>query len=241
MNDPPPPPSPSVPPPRAGRLRRTAAAVAIVILGVTAIGLAAATRVPEAFRGPSFAARAGAEDAARRFVSGLSALHAAFIREGAWEAACAEDDVNAWLATDLRRNHRGVLPESITDLRVDFRPRQIAASARLAVAGLRPVASVVLGVRLREPNQLGVTVEQASLGAIPLPGGPVLAEVRRRFDQLGMVTSIRQLDGSSVLVVYIPSTHESGGPSHWLEALSIGDGSMAVAGRTLVRREGDGR
>jgi len=54
-------------------------------------------------------------------------------------------------------------------------------------------------------------------------------------------TSTRQLDGRSVLVVYIPSTHESGGPSHWLEALSIGDGSLAVAGRTLVHREGDGR
>jgi len=241
MKDLPPPPTPSGPPPRAGRLRQTAAAGAILVLGVTAGVIAAVTRVPEAFRGPSFAARAGAEDDARRFVSGLSALHAAFIREGAWEAAFAEDDVNAWLATDLRRNHRDVLPDRVTDLRIDFRPRQIAASATLAVAGMRPVAGVVLGVRLREPNQLGVTVEQASLGAIPLPGGPVLAEVRRRFDRLGMVTSIRQLDGRSVLVVYIPSTHESGGPSHWLEALSIGDGSMAVAGRTLVHRDGDGR
>jgi hypothetical protein len=241
MSDPPPSPNPGDPPPRPRPLRRTAAAVGIVALGLAAVGLAAALRVPEAFRGPPFAKRAGAEEAARRFVSGLSALHAAFIREGAWEGAFAEDDVNSWLATDLRKNHRDVLPNRVTDLQVDFRPRQIAASARLAVAGLRPVASVVLGVRLREPNQLGVTVEQAAVGAIPLPGGPILAEVRRRFEQLGMVTSTRQLDGRSVLVVYIPSTHESGGPSHWLEALSIGDGSLAVAGRTLVHREGDGR
>jgi len=215
--------------------------VAVVVLGVVAIAVGAATRVPEAFRGPSFADRAGAEDAARRFVTGLSALHAAFIREGAWEGSFAEDDVNCWLATDLRRNHRGALPESIAELRVDFRPRQVAVFARVAAAGLRPIAVVVFGVRLREPNQLGVTVEQASLGAIPLPGGPILAEARRRFDRLGMVTSVRQLDGRSVLVVYIPSTHESAGPSHWLEALSIADGSVAVAGRTLVRGETESR
>lgn len=225
---------------RVMRVMRTAAAVSLTALGVGAIGIVATLTVPPAFQGPSFADRAGAEDAARRFVTGLSVLHAAFIREGGWEGVFAEDDLNSWLATDVPRNHRGALPHRVADLRVDFRPRQIAASARLAVAGLRPVASVVLGVRLREPNQLGVTVEEAALGVIPLPRGPILAELRRRFDRLGMVTSLRQLDGRSVLVVYIPSTHESGGPSHWLESLSIADGSLAIAGRTLVRPEDDG-
>ena len=232
---------PDTPPPRSGHLRRRIAAVLVGGGGLAAIAVMAATRVPEPFRGVSFGNRAAANEAARRFVTGLSALHAAFIREGNWEGAFAEDDVNCWLATDLRRNHRDILPGGVVDVRVDFRPRQVAVAARLALAGLRPVGVVVLGVRLREPNQLGVTVEQASLGAIPLPRGPLLAEMRRRFDRLGMVTSVRQLDGRSVLVVYIPSTHESGGPSHWLESLSIADGSMAVAGRTLVRREADGR
>jgi hypothetical protein len=240
MSDPPPA-GPDSPTPRPGHLRRRIAAVLLGGCGLAASVVVAATRVPEPFRGPLFAERANEDDAARRFVTGLSALHAAFIREGGWEGAFAEDDVNCWLATDLPRNHRDVLPAGVVDVRVDFRPRQIAVAARLALAGLRPVGIVVVGVRLREPNQLGVTIEQASLGAIPLPRGPVLAEMRRRFDRLGMVTSVRQLDGRSVLVVYIPSTHESGGPSHWLESLSIADGSVAVAGRTLVRREGDGR
>lgn len=217
------------------------AAVLLGGCGLAGIAVVAATRVPEPFRGPSLGDRAGTDEAARRFVTGLSALHATFTREGAWEGAFAEDDVNCWLATDLRRNHRDILPAGVTDVRVDFRPRQIAIAAWLTVAGMRPVATVVFGIRLREPNQFGVTVEQASLGAIPLPGGPLLAEVRRRFDRLGMVTSVRQLDGRSVLVVYIPSTHESGGPSHWLESLSIADGSMAVAGRTLVQGEGTER
>ena len=37
-------------------------------------------------------------------------------------------------------------------------------------------------------------------------------------------------------MVYIPSTHESGGMSHWLESLSLAEGSVTVAGRTLAAR-----
>jgi hypothetical protein len=36
----------------------------------------------------------------------------------------------------------------------------------------------------------------------------------------------------SVLVVYIPSTHQAGGVSHWLEAIRIAAGEAAVAGET---------
>lgn len=229
--------------PRPSRRPITAWMMAILagIIAIIVVALVAASRVPESFRGPAIAARPDAADAARRFVNGVSALHASFIREGSWEAAFTEDDVNCWLATDLPRNHRDLLPAGVTDPRIDLHPRRVEVSARLAVAGLRPVVTVDLGVRLREPNQLGVTVDDVRIGAIPLPGGPILAELRRRFDRLGMVTSVQRLDDRSVLVVYIPSTHESGGPSHWLESLSIADGSVAVAGRTLVQREGDGR
>ena len=83
---------------------------------------------------------------------------------------------------------------------------------------------------LRDPNQLGITVVEARIGSLRLPYGLILGEIRQRFDRLGMVTSIRRLDGRSVLVVYIPSTHESGGMTHWLESLAItaGDGRARV-------------
>ena len=226
---------------RLGSLRLALMTAGFAAAATLVAIVAAASREPAAYRGPPIADRPGAAEASGRFVNGLSALHAAFVREGSWEGAFAEDDVNCWLAIDLPRNHSGLLPENVTEPRVDLQPRRVMISARLAIAGLRPVVTIVLGVRLREPNQLGVTVDEARLGAIPLPAGPILTWMRRRFDRLGMVTSVRRLDDRSVLVVYIPSTHEAGGPSHWLESLSIADGSVAVAGRTLVRREGDGR
>lgn len=222
---------------RSGPLRLVLVGTALAVSALIAVTVAAASRLPDSYADHRVVEGAAAEQAARRFMSGIAALHADFVREGTWEMACTQEEVNAWLAVDLPRNHPHAVPGRVLEPRVCLRPRLVEASARLAIAGLRPVVMVGLGVRLREPNQLGVTIEDARIGAIPLPHGPVLAEVRRRLDRLGMVTAVQRLDGRSVLVVYIPSTHESGGMSHWLESLSITDGGVAVAGRTLPARD----
>ena len=47
-----------------------------------------------------------------------------------------------------------------------------------------------------------------------------------------MVTDLRRLDGRLVLMVYIPSTHDAGATSYWLESLAIGAGELLVAGET---------
>ena len=218
--------------------RRSPARLAVVIAAVAACALAvaafAATRVPEFYRQRLVFDRA--EDAGGRLVSDVSALHASFIREGAWEAAFSERDVNAWLAHDLPRNHGRLLPRAVSEPRLRFTPRRVHAAVRIGGGLASTVAVLVAEVQLREPNQLGIVVEDARLGSLPLPRGLVLGEIRRRFDQIGMVTAVRRLDGRTVLVVYIPSTHESGGMSHWLESLSIGEGTVAFAGHTRPGR-----
>jgi hypothetical protein len=47
-----------------------------------------------------------------------------------------------------------------------------------------------------------------------------------------MVADLRMLDGRMVLMVYIPSTHDAGATSYWLESLSIADGELLMAGET---------
>lgn len=215
------------------------ATVAAVVVAGTVIALAT-RHVPDFYRQRLAATDPGdavTEQAARRVVSDVSALHAAFVREGRWEAAFAEADINAWLATDLPRNHARLLPTMVSAPRVRLAPQQVQIGLRLGSGVVSAVSWLVLEIRLREPNQLGILVEEARVGGIPLPHGPIQQELRRRFDQLGMVTAVRRLDDRNVLVVYIPSTHESGGMSHWLESLSIGEGSIAFAGRTISGRE----
>ena len=87
-------------------------------------------------------------------------------------------------------------------------------------------------LRLLEPNHLSITLSDARLGSLPIPRGPILRELGRRLGRLGLVTELRRLEDRFVLEVYIPSTHEGGGTSHWLESLRIDAGSVAVAGET---------
>jgi hypothetical protein len=213
------------------RIAAAVSAIAAVTIVVVAV---VASRSPEFYR--QRLTMATAEASARRLVSDAAALHASIVREGPWEAAFTENDINAWLAVDLPRNHGRLLPDWLAEPRVRLEPRRVQLAVRVGHGLASAVAAVTAEVVLREPNQLGIVVEDAHLGGLPLPRGPVLTELRRRCDQLGMVTSVRRLDDRSLLVVYIPSTHESGGMSHWLETLTLGDGSIAITGQTRAGR-----
>lgn len=204
-------------------------------------GLAFVAAAVLAAQVPDFYARArgaepgeAAETRARRAVSKTSAWHAAISRPGGWDTAIAAEELNAWLATDLPRNHAGWLPRGISQPRLAFSPRHLAAGVRVGFGPVATVASVDCEIVLREPNQLAIVVERARLGAIPLPTAPILGEIGRRLRKLGMVTDIRPVDGRMVLAVYIPSTHDAGATSYWLESMSFTDGEWLVSGTTRV-------
>ncbi|MFM8496239.1 MAG: hypothetical protein ACKOEM_12055 [Planctomycetia bacterium] len=174
-----------------------------------------------------------AERAAARLVTKGAALHAALGRAGPWGAAISDSELNAWLATDLPRNHPKLLPRGISTPRLHFRPQRVETCVRVGSGLLSAVVWCDLEVTLRGVNQLGIVVQKASLGALPLPAAPVLAEAGRRLSALGCVTELRPRDGRMVLVVYIPATL-GGGPQWRLESLRIDAGEMVVAGTTSL-------
>lgn len=222
--------------PAAGRRWLWRITSVVAAAGVAAVVLAALAAWEPRFYGErSLAGRDGsaAELAARRLVSDASALRAAVVRPGPWEAVLDEAGINAWFALDQPRNHPALLPAGVSAARVWLTAGRLHAGVRVGVGAVSAVAWAVVEVRLREPNQLGIVVEDAGLGRLPLPRGLILGDLARRFRRLGLVAAVRPLDGRSMLVVYIPSTHDAGGASHWLESLAIGEGFMAVTGRTL--------
>jgi hypothetical protein len=207
-----------------------AVGVCLVVLG----GLLA--HVPAFYAEQSVAARptddAEAEQLARRMMTKASSLYASVGQPGRWETAFSDREANAWLTVDLPRNHGRLLPRGVADPRLRFGRKRVSVGARVGPAILSAVAWIDLGVELRDINQLGIVLTDARLGAIPLPRGPILRELARRIESLGMVVDFRRLDGRLVLVVYIPSTYDAGAMSYWLESLAIGDGEMLAAGET---------
>lgn len=171
-----------------------------------------------------------AERDAARIVTKGSALHAALGRNGPWGLAVADAELNAWFATDLPRNHARLLPRGLSEPRVRFHPQHVEAAVRLGSGLFSAVVWGDLQIALRGVNQLAIRLDAATLGAVPLPTAPVLAEIGSRIAALGAVTELRRLDGRMVLVVYIPMP-VGGDGRHWrLESLRIDAGEAFVAG-----------
>ena len=222
--------------PSTGRLRRLVLG-GLVAVACGLVGVAVCLQhVPDFYReriatGDAEIAAVGEQDS-RRLLTKLSALHGAFVQPGPWEAAISEREINAWLRTDLPRNHSRLLPSGLAEPQVELGSKRVRAAIRVGSGLFSAVASLDVEVLLRDVNQLGIVLEDARLGALPLPRGPILREIARRIAQLGMVTELRRLDGRTVLVVYIPSTHEAGMMSHWLQSLALQKGEVLVSGLT---------
>jgi len=218
-------------PQRRPRLRRP---VWIVIGGAAAIAMVAivAARRPPAWYAERLHAT-GAADVdrdARRLVTTVAGLREAAARPGDWGAAIREVEMNAWLATDLPRNHAAALPAGLTQPRIRLEPGRIRLGARAAAGPLVGLVTLDVSVRLRAVNQLECDVVEARLGAIPLPAGPCVHRLATMLRGLGCTTEVRRLDGRSVVVVSL------GGRGVVLSGLAVSDGELMVAGTTGERR-----
>jgi hypothetical protein len=218
---------------RVRRLRGILLGVGAVVAGCL-VALAALLAYEPAF--PSTTAdEAALERAAARMVTKSSALYAGIGRPGPWELIVSDAEVNAWLSTDLPRNHRHLLPRGVTKPRVRFGPQRLTAAVRVGYGGLSALVWIDAGIHLRGVNQFVIVLHDARIGAIPVPKPLILQEMARRLGALGLVSDLRQPDGRMALVVCLPSTYDAGARSTWLESLRLDDGEALVAGTT---REG---
>jgi hypothetical protein len=228
-------------PPRPGRLRRPVLAAVIAggfVAAILMVLVAAVTvSTPGFYRDRLDAGvEAGAEQAARRLITKVVALQAAAKQTGPWEAAITEDELNAWLALDLPRNHAGLLPAGVTAPRIELADHLVRLGMRVGVGPLSAVVSCGLEIRLREANQVECTVADARLGSVPVPRGPLLHALAARLEQLGLMAEIRRGDGRSVLVVTLPAGVGPAARRCAIEALAVAPGELLMAGDTKEGR-----
>ncbi|MGB8854865.1 MAG: hypothetical protein WCC69_15025, partial [Pirellulales bacterium] len=228
-------------PPRPGRLRRPvlAAAVALGLVAAVVAGLVVAvtTSMPAFYRDRlDDGAAAGAEQAARRLITKVVGLQAAAKRVGPWEAAITENELNAWLALDLPRNHAGLLPAGVTAPRIELADHLVRLGMRAGVGPLSAVVSCGLEIRLREANQVECTVADARIGPVPVPRGPLLHALAARLEPLGLMAEIRRGDGRSVLVVTLPAGVGPAARRCTVDALAVAPGEVLMAGETKEGR-----
>lgn len=222
----------------SSRSRRLLLGVGATLV-VTLVAVVALVRTePTFYCGVNVAADSvQAEALARRMLSKASAIHAAARRSGAWDVVITADEVNAWLAVDLPRNHGQLLPGGMTEPRVAFTPHHVHVGARVRSGPLSAVAWMDVEVRLRGVNQIGLALVDARIGAVPLPRAAILADVGRRLAALGLVTDLRRLDDRPLLVVSVPSTYDTAGGGR-LDSLAVTAGELLLAGGASMNPSG---
>lgn len=207
-----------------------------VLLAATAAAVAyqpAALRAIAPDRGSGATADAEAPRLAGRLITTASALRAAALRPGDWEALVTADEVNAWLRHDLPRNHPHLLPAGWLAPRVAFADDRCWLGVVRRFGPFPVLVWLRAAVRPRDGGAIELAVDDAGIGAVPLPADALLARIGDGLRGAGYAATVGRLDGANRLLVR-PAAGDSAGAGIRLEAVLFRDGEALITGRTVA-------
>ena len=161
-------------------------------------------------------------------------LHNKTTRIGMWDAVFTEQQVNAWLASDLPKNHPNALPADLGDPRVKITPDEVKIACRYRGEHFDTVLSITADVYLTDKqNQLAIRIRSVRAGRIPLPLGGLMEQVRdvARRNRIPLVWS--QEDDDPIALLQIPSHIDR--PARrdlYVDKVQLRDGEIYLAGHT---------
>ena len=185
----------------------TSAIVAVSLLLVACVALFVLWRASQVV--PDFYATVlDAEPADQRQASDTmiqkSTLLAGDVRKrGRWEALFTEQEVNGWLAVDLKENHAGTLPPGLAEPRIVIEDGRLRMACRAKRGSVETVLSVAIEIYLAEPGVLAIRIRSVHAGALPLPLADVLDQISQLGKQQGFLIEWQQADGDPVALIHI--------------------------------------
>ncbi len=222
----------------AGKLRVSLIAVGglamLVILALLAIYWAAQQCRPSIARRckPACAAM---EKGSGRMLRKAAALQSALQRPGHWEIRFTAEEINGWLAVDLKKNHPNALPPTLKDPRVGITPTEMTAACRYENGNTASVVSLTIHPYLAENNVVALRIIGARAGLLPLPLERVLQGISQAAREMRFRLEWRRSGGDPVAMVSL-STEDDDKQMVRIEAIRLGEGEIDVSGTTQRRR-----
>jgi len=208
----------------------------LLALGVGALVLyRASQQVPQFYQQALEAAPKANEEASNEMLQLATALASDVRKEGKWQAVVTAEQINGWLAVDMVRNHRDLLPSSLSDPRVAIQPERVMIACRLDRGNWKCVVSLVVDVYLVEPDVVALRIREAKAGALPLPLQGILDGISEQADYTDVDVRWRQAEGDPVMEIAIPPPRDAKGRAIRIETLQLGDGKIYLSGVTERR------
>lgn len=200
---------------------------ALILLGIWRASQVVPDFYAEALRAAPEAQRVASETMLQK----TAALASDVRKQGRWEALFTEEEINGWLAVDLRKNHADSLPPGVEDPRIVVTPGGLQLACRTEQAGIETVLSVKLDVYLAEPNVLGIRIRSVRAGAIPLPMKDVLEQIGEVGRRMAVRIQWQQAEGEPVALIRLSPTIDNGKPVV-IDTVELGEREIYLAGAT---------
>ena len=225
--------TPAPPPPKRRRRAGWIALGAVAALAIVAFWLyREATSVPEFYAEALAAPRLTVPPkvAADRVERDVLSVQNDLERARPWKLVLKDEELNAWLASELPKKAPQALPKEIEDPRVVIRDGTISIACKHQKIG--GVISLVLVPSLTDkPNELAVRIQSFSLGRLPLPQRQYLDEVSKATSKAGLNLRWEEHDGAAVAMVVVPNQFENlKERTIKLESIEVGEGEIVIQG-----------
>lgn len=205
--------------------------IAALVAGGVVVSLWAARQEPAFYSQALQADRQLARRGSDELLEQVAALTSLARRTGAWQASFTADQVNGWLAIDVRENHPQLFPPEIRDPRIELVDDRATIACRYDDGRVASVLSLEVRLYLSGPNEVALQICRARAGLLPLPLGKIIEEVEDAASHGAWRMRWLQSDGEPVAALQLAMRGEDS-KELVIEELSIRDGMLFVAGKT---------
>jgi hypothetical protein len=205
--------------------------LAIIIAGLLALILALRYE-PKFYREALSVEAAVQEKASDEMLQRMSALVSNVQKTGKWRVLFTAEQINGWLAVDVRNNHPDTFPPFMDDPRADIEPDRIVLACRYEYGIISTVLTLTVKPYLAEKNTPAVQIISARAGLLPLPLGRVLDAIADSARRSELRLEWSRNGGDPVGMFVIPPPPDAGDLSVKIETIRTEKGKLFISGST---------
>ncbi|MHC2070182.1 hypothetical protein ACYFX5_22135 [Bremerella sp. T1] len=212
---------------------------AVLIAAVTGSVYNATQHVPEFYTEALYVEPTTAHESGEILEEQVFAFTNQVKKPRAWSLRLTDQQINGWLAADLKEKFPELLPEHIEEPRIKVKGKTLLVGCKYKGQSLNSVLAVSLDCFLveGEPNVVGIQLHNVTAGALPIPLGQLLSEIDTYAGKADIPIRWQQKDGDPVALVTIPSSGADIEGEIRIDALQLKDGEILLSGETIKTEE----
>lgn len=179
-----------------------------------------------------------ARELSEKMLERLGALTGSVQRCGPWQTLVSGDEVNGWLATDFTENLAAALPEGMTQPRVHIDRDRVWLACRYGHGWTATVVHLEVEPFQVSQHAVGLRIHGVRAGALPAPLDGLLTGITTAAQRAGCHLAWEQ-SGACPTAILRTDMRRGDGARQQLEAVSLVEGKLYLAGRTILAGKPD--